>query len=791
MEPVLDAAHDDVRLWGLVSDAVTVVDRDGRITAASPSFTRVFAVEHDDPVGMPITTFVHPDDRVTVEAYLAHPEAVVRHPHGRPTVAQLRIGCEGSGWSDARVEVRPADADAGEWLAFTLRRESDVDVRADEYDRRALEQLRLIDEMKHRLMEAASHELRTPLTVVIGFAQTLQRRGVALDPDRLVQIAARIESAGTRLQRIIGDLLDLDRAARGTLISDHGLHDLGQLTRAVIETVPLGRRKLVVDIDDIEMPVDPSRYERIVESLLVNAHRHTPEGTTVEVRLHPHEGGALLEVLDDGPGLPPELEEDVFSPFVQGALIDDSSPGLGLGLALVRRFAEIHGGRCWTTRPDAGGCGFHVYLPASRKVPTSGAALSTVIEVARRYEQHATNTVRQPVEVRPDAMAFVGPMLRTLRDQLGMEVAYLSVFSGDEQLVLATDGDGDPIGITPGLRIPIQETYCARMVRGEVPHVIPDTSQVPVLAELPATRGGLASYIGVPVRLSDGAVVGSLCCAASRPHDDLAAHHADVMRAIARVLGDQLSEPDVVRPDHAATHRRVSELLGRPDEITILYQPIVDLADGRVVGVEALSRFPDGRLRPPDVWFADAQLVGLGRELEQAALMRALPGLAHLPDDVYLSVNMTPATIVAGGLRPLLGRVPLERIVVEVTEHAAIADYEQLLGALDPFLAAGARLAVDDVGAGFASLRHVLLTHPAVVKIDRALISQITTDPIQRSVAQALADVSKQLGAKVVAEGIEDAETVGALVEAGITHGQGWLFSRARPLPLDRLRYTT
>lgn len=218
------------------------------------------------------------------------------------------------------------------------------------------------------------------------------------------------------------------------------------------------------------------------------------------------------------------------------------------------------------------------------------------------------------------------------------------------------------------------------------------------------------------------------------------------------------------------------------------FQPIVGLADGRLLGVEALARFEVEPRRTPDVWFAEAASVGLGVELEQAAVTAALAQLPALPSACYVSVNLSAEAVMAPGTLELLTAVAPERLVVELTEHTEVADYGALTQQLAALRAAGVRLAVDDTGAGFASLRHILQLHPDVIKLDLALTRDVDTDPARRALAAALITFAGEIGAAVVAEGVETAGELTALRELRVDAVQGYYLGRPQPLPLDEVR---
>lgn len=256
----------------------------------------------------------------------------------------------------------------------------------------------------------------------------------------------------------------------------------------------------------------------------------------------------------------------------------------------------------------------------------------------------------------------------------------------------------------------------------------------------------------------------------------------------------------VVRPQQRSAARSGSEALidlTRPappadafevvdgETMTAAYQPIIDLATGAVVGVEALARVRDGdSLRSAEPWLRAATVRGCGVELELAAVEAALDQLAEVPPGVFLSINASPATLVSPGFNDLLADVDVSQIVVEVTEHDAIEDYVLISGALAGLRRRGLRLAVDDAGAGFSTLRHILRLRPDVIKLDLTLTQDIDTDPVQRALAAALADFGANIGASVVAEGIETARHAEVLRELGVTHGQGYGLGRPGPLSL-------
>jgi EAL domain-containing protein (putative c-di-GMP-specific phosphodiesterase class I)/GGDEF domain-containing protein len=240
-------------------------------------------------------------------------------------------------------------------------------------------------------------------------------------------------------------------------------------------------------------------------------------------------------------------------------------------------------------------------------------------------------------------------------------------------------------------------------------------------------------------------------------------------------------------------HRReaIIQILRADESIITVFQPIISLQDGQTVGFEALSRFRalSGRSpeRTPDRWIAEAHAVGLGLEVEVECVRRACRARIGLAGRAYLSVNMSPAAALSPEMDDALGRGRLDGLVIEITEHDAVGDYAQLAARLDHFRSRGAFLAIDDTGAGHASMRHVARLSPDYIKVDRSLIHDVHADHAKRALVRSIVSLEKELGTTVVAEGIESRLELEVLRELGVPLGQGYLLGRPGALLPDTL----
>jgi EAL domain-containing protein (putative c-di-GMP-specific phosphodiesterase class I) len=374
----------------------------------------------------------------------------------------------------------------------------------------------------------------------------------------------------------------------------------------------------------------------------------------------------------------------------------------------------------------------------------------------------------------------IDAILDAVRQHLGMEIAFASRFEGDQRIFTHIRAD-IPVPSKPGDSEPLDGTMCHHILEGRLPELIRNAADIPFAQTLPIARLlPIGAHLTVPLRLKDGSLYGTFCCLSRASDYTLTDRDLSTVRAFADLAAGQID----LQLRGESHHRVLAERVGRAIESgqpAIFLQPIHRLDTGSSAGAEALARFADAGIRPPDTWFADAFQVGMGVDLELAAVANALAAAAYVPAGHYLSINVSPETVLSGRLGPMLAEAARADLVLEVTEHARVDDYAALLSALAG-LRQYARIAIDDVGAGYSSLRHIIALEPDILKLDMSLTRDVDCDPARRALAGAMVNFASRIGATIVAEGVERDEERAVLRELGVTYGQGYLFSRPMPL---------
>lgn len=382
---------------------------------------------------------------------------------------------------------------------------------------------------------------------------------------------------------------------------------------------------------------------------------------------------------------------------------------------------------------------------------------------------------------------MVGRILSTAREHLDMDVGFVAEFVDGKEVVQAVDGDADSFGLERTDGIPLVSAYCRRLADGRLSNIVTDARTDVSISHLEVTAtAGVGAYLGVPITFSDGRVFGVLCCLSHGPDPSLSESDVGFMQVLARLIGDEMEREHISSDKERLELDRIRHAL-EEDSVSMVFQPILDLGERATVGVEALARFGGEPQHSPVTWFEEAESIGLRTDLELVAVRAALGQLGRIPAPVYLSINVSPETLLSPRFLEMLGEAAPERILIEITEHAQVDDYGSLKSVLRRVHGLGARVAIDDTGAGFASLANIYRLEPDVIKLDISLTHGIDRDPVRQSLASSLVDFAKGIDAAMTAEGIETRDEEEAVRSLGIEFGQGWYL--ARPGPLEDMAY--
>jgi EAL domain-containing protein (putative c-di-GMP-specific phosphodiesterase class I)/CheY-like chemotaxis protein len=318
----------------------------------------------------------------------------------------------------------------------------------------------------------------------------------------------------------------------------------------------------------------------------------------------------------------------------------------------------------------------------------------------------------------------------------------------------------------------------ARGIRRGSPHtdiIALSASEDPVTV-VAMLDSGASGYV------SKGDSTKEILRAIRRCRDGKTSLSARVRGSVAETLAEQVWSRSRASAHRNSSRSRIRDLIDG-DAIHMVFQPIVNLRSGDVVAVEALARFLTRPRRSPEVWFAEARGTGVGIDLELAAARRALSQLRNLPNTAQLAVNLSPEAISSEQVVEVFERVPLDRVIVEVTEQTRIVEEERFQSRIAEWRSQGLLLAVDDVGAGFSGLNRVVDLRPDYIKLDLALTQGIAVDRVRRELVGTLATFASGIDTSVIAEGIESDAQIAGLLEVGVELGQGFRVGRPGPLP--------
>lgn len=394
--------------------------------------------------------------------------------------------------------------------------------------------------------------------------------------------------------------------------------------------------------------------------------------------------------------------------------------------------------------------------------------------------------LRETFELRKDAIGnILQDLLEAARLHLGMEVAFISELRDERRYFRYVDQPDGAEFCTVGASDPIDESYCKKVVEGRLPELIRNAQELPAAQKLAVTgEAGIGAHLSTPIRLKDGTIYGTFCSFSFQAEHTLNDRDLALMRVFSDIAAKLIQEDIDCAREEEEKRARIESLLDSEDH-AMVWQPIVEIGTNRIVGVEALSRFPRGPHPSPAEWFDEALDVGLAETLEARAVEKGLAVLRDMPASAYVTLNTSANAFHGERITAILANAPLERMVVEITEHDVIEDYEPLAQALKPLRERGLRLAVDDAGAGYASFRHILQLRPDIIKLDMSLTRDIDSDVTKRSLAASLVQFAREIDARLIAEGVETKAELDTLTRLGVHKAQG--FYLHKPMPIEKL----
>ncbi len=367
-------------------------------------------------------------------------------------------------------------------------------------------------------------------------------------------------------------------------------------------------------------------------------------------------------------------------------------------------------------------------------------------------------------------------VLDAIRKHLGMDVGFVSQLVSDKRVFLFVSCDGDSADVEVGGADPREQSFCHFITEGALPELINDAAATPLARDMEVTRSlAIGAHIGVPLVFSDGSIFGTMCCFSKVPDFDLNERNLFLVRVAASVIAEIMERHLEDEANREQTSNKVRHTIANGD-FDIRYQPIVALEDKCLLGLEALARFPDADQRPPTAWFEEAREAGQALELELALIQRAVKIFEHLPDDLFVSINVSAATVLSGRLPEALREADCDRLVIELSEHDAIDDYPAFTKCLRQ-ISGRRRLAIDDVGAGYSSMLHILEVDPEIIKLDVAIVRGVDRNPSRAALVKAIVTFAEACGTQLIAEGIESSEEATKLFELGVKFGQGYHFA--------------
>lgn len=376
-------------------------------------------------------------------------------------------------------------------------------------------------------------------------------------------------------------------------------------------------------------------------------------------------------------------------------------------------------------------------------------------------------------------------LLESIRLHLDMEVGFISQFQDGRRHFLHVSATEGRELISEDGSDALEDSVCLKVVEGKVPNLVHDAQAEPGMQEMAVIKQlGIRTHASVPILLGDGEIFGTLCCFSTQSDKSLDEKHIAFMSVIGDLIGTAVQREQLHDRRLEKAREHLLDIL-HSGALQMVWQPVNDSVNRRITAVEALARFRTEPYRPPNEWFDEARAINMGTKLERNAFIKGVEILADLPDHLSVGFNVCGTTVLDGKFREFLMEQDLRRLVIEITEHDIINDYQALAEALEPFRRRGLKLAVDDFGAGYASFRHILNLEPDIIKLDMSLVRDIDRNAKAQAIVRALVAFATDNACQLLAEGVETEAELATLNSLGITLIQGYKLHK--PLERDRL----
>ncbi|MDC0535302.1 EAL domain-containing protein [Francisellaceae bacterium] len=376
-------------------------------------------------------------------------------------------------------------------------------------------------------------------------------------------------------------------------------------------------------------------------------------------------------------------------------------------------------------------------------------------------------------------------LLHIIRRYFDMDVAFISRFSGDDLLFDYVDKKNESLPIEENTKSELCQSYCKKIVDGELSELTNDAPHDEIAKNLPATsKLAIGSYIGIPIILPNGKVHGTFCCFKHEIDHHLTKRDVSLVKEFADLSAKIIYKNEQESRIHQEVYSKISNIIDN-EQMSTVYQPIFNLKKRMITGFESLTRFKISPYQTPGVIFSQANQIKLGFELELMAISTAIKNFNVYSEQYYLLINISPEHLLQDKLIDALRMHDLSKIVIEITEHAIISDYEELTDHIKILKHLGAKIAIDDAGNGYASFNHIIQLNADIIKLDLTLIRNIDKNKRQKALVAALIAFAKVTNCQVIAEGVETLTELKEILNLGANIVQGYFISK--PLPLKEI----